>query len=116
VKRESIPFGEFFATLTAQSAAKNLADVVAADGPNITGHAYNGQIQPLDGIFTDAELKEYDPATIQAGMYKGKLYGLMIASSAIVFYYNVDMMNAAGIAPATGLSDAWTPPSTATPG
>jgi fructooligosaccharide transport system substrate-binding protein len=108
VENEDIPWTEFFATITTQSMAGNLADVVAVDSPNILHHAYNGQILPLDGIFSDDELSKMNPALIDMGMYQGSLYGVAIATSACGMFYNVDMFADAGIAPPTSTAEAWT--------
>ena len=109
VELEAVPFPEFFETLTAQAAAGNLADVVAADSPEIKHLAYNGVILPLvPDVFSEEELDDFLPSMLEEASYQGQLYGVGTSTSACGLYYNVDLLAAAGIEAPTTLEDGWT--------
>jgi fructooligosaccharide transport system substrate-binding protein len=112
VEIQVVPFTEYYQTIAAQSSAHNLADVVAADIPNISNYAYNGIILPLvPYVYSDTEaqkeLQDFLPSIVDQGTYNGKLYALAVKDSAVAMYYNTDIVSAAGIQPPSTLADAW---------
>ena len=109
VEIETIPFNEFFANITAQAAAGNLADVVAADIPEVQHLAFNGVITPLTpDVYSQEELEDFIPTMVDEGTYNGELYAVAVRSSAVSLFYNADYMAEAGIEPPTTLAEGWT--------
>jgi ABC-type glycerol-3-phosphate transport system substrate-binding protein len=85
-----------------------LPDVLDIDGPYVGPWAADGLIVPL-GDHVDAELRaDLLPSLIEQGTYEDQLYALGAFDSALVVYYNRDMVAAAGIEPPQTIADAWT--------
>lgn len=101
-------WSDFKPSLPLMWASDNVADVVLTDAPDIHEYAYYGALLPIDDLFPPEEYDLYAPGPVQAGLYKGNMYGAPYADSSIAFYYNVDMFEAAGIQPPTSVDDAWT--------
>jgi fructooligosaccharide transport system substrate-binding protein len=90
------------------SASDSLPDVLDVDGPYVGPWAAEGLLRPI-GDFVDPELRDdMLPSLIQQGTYRGKLYTLGAFESALVVYYNRDMVEKAELVPPEHLHDAWT--------
>lgn len=101
-------YADFKPSLPVMWASDNVSDVVLTGGPDIQEYAYNGALLPLDDLFPESEWDKYSSGVMQEVTYQGSVYGAPFGDSAIAFYYNQDMFDAAGIeAPAT-LDEAWT--------
>ena len=101
-------YADFKPSLPVMWASDNVADVVLTGGPDIQEYAFNGALLPLDDLFPASDFDQYAPGVIQEVVYEGSVYGAPFGDSAIAFYYNKKMFDAAGIeAPAT-LDEAWT--------
>ena len=85
-----------------------LPDVLDIDGPYVGPWAADALIVPL-GPYVSAELREdLLPSLIEQGTYADQLYALGAFESALVVYYNRDMLAAAGVQPPQTITDAWT--------
>jgi len=101
-------WADFKPSLPIMWASDNVADVVLTNGPDIQEFAYYGALLPLDDLFPPSELEKYASGIVTEATYEGSIYGAPFTDSAIAFYYNRDMFEAAGFeAPAT-LDEAWT--------
>lgn len=90
------------------SASGSLPDVLDVDGPYVGPWAAEGLLQPI-GDFVGPELRDdMLPSLVQQGTYRGKLYTLGAFESALVVYYNRDMVDKTDIMPPERLDDAWT--------
>jgi multiple sugar transport system substrate-binding protein len=80
-----------------QASSKTLPDVLMLDNPDVQQIAATGALSPLTNYGLDAggDVK----AVTAAGTYKGKLYGLAPVINSIALYYNVDLLQAAGVQP-----------------
>jgi multiple sugar transport system substrate-binding protein len=70
--------------------------------------ALNKLIMPLDDLVAedpDVDLDEFFPRVVEECRYRGVLYKLPMGFNTVVFYYNKDMFDAAGVAYP---SDEWT--------
>lgn len=81
-----------------QASSKTLPDVLMLDNPDVQQIAATGALAPLKNFNVSAPAGDV-PAVLEAGTYKGELYGLAPAINSIALYYNVDMLKAAGITP-----------------
>lgn len=84
-----------------------LPDILDIDGPFVGPWAAEGLLAPIDEL-VDAELREDSlPSLIAQGTYEDRLYALGAFDSALVVYYNRDMIEAAGVDPPGRIADAW---------
>jgi multiple sugar transport system substrate-binding protein len=82
-----------------QASSKTMPDVLMLDNPDVQQIAATGALSDLKnyGISATGDV----PSVVQAGTYKGTLYGLAPVINSIALYYNTDMLKAAGITPPT---------------
>lgn len=103
--------GESFAyedKVSAAAATNSLPDILMADGPNVANYANAGMFIPLEDYFTEDELADFVPSTLEQGTYGGHFYAVGMGEGIINIYYNKDMLDAAGIEVPTKVEDAWT--------
>jgi ABC-type glycerol-3-phosphate transport system substrate-binding protein len=89
------------------SASGTLPDVVDIDGPHVGPWAAEGLLQPLDEVADQELLADMLPSLIEQGTYNGKLYALGAFESALVVYYNRDVIDKAGLHPPQRVEDTW---------
>ena len=93
------PFAQLFPQIEASVAAGADFDAFLADGPDIKHYAYNQAIIPLAEFYTEEELQEWVPQSVEEGSYLGQFYAPPIMQSCSLMFYNVDMTDAAGVQP-----------------
>ncbi len=81
-----------------QASSKTLPDVLMLDNPDVQQIAATGALTPLKNYGVTAPKGDV-PSVVKAGTYQGEVYGLAPVINSIALYYNVDMLNAAGITP-----------------
>ena len=82
-------------------------DLFLADGPDIKHYAYNEAIIPLQDYYTEEELAEWVPQSVEEGSFNGTFYAPPIMQSCSLMFYNKDMTDAAGLEPPRQLQ-GWT--------
>jgi ABC-type glycerol-3-phosphate transport system substrate-binding protein len=109
IRFEQVPFPELGRKITTEAAAGNPPDVIWADGPEIKHLAYNKVIVPLEPwLYSKAELEDFVPQTLEEGSFKGVVHAIGRRQSCEAVWYNVDIMDRAGIKPPSTLDKAWT--------
>ncbi|KMY50977.1 ABC transporter substrate-binding protein [Peribacillus loiseleuriae] len=104
-----IPRGNKYAyedKISAAATSNTLPDLLSLDGPNVANYADAGIIQPIDGLIKDQD--DFVPSIITQGTYDKKLYTVGATESTVALFYNVKMLEDAGIKPPTTLEEAWT--------
>ena len=99
IQYTAVPFDQLFPTIETAVAAGAEMDLFLADGPDIKHYAYNNAIIPLQDYYTEEELAEWVPQSIEEGSYKGTFYAPPIMQSCSLMFYNKDMTDAAGLEP-----------------
>jgi multiple sugar transport system substrate-binding protein len=84
------------------AAARDLPDVLALDGPTVARFVDAGLLRPIAGFFSAAELADFAPTIRAQGEIDGILYALGAFDSALVLYYDRDLLARAGVVPPTG--------------
>ena len=107
IQYTAVPFSELFPTIETAVAAGAEMDLFLADGPDIKHYAYNNAIIPLQDYYTEEELAEWVPQSVEEGSYKGTFYAPPIMQSCSLMFYNKDMTDAAGLEPPQELQ-GWT--------
>ena len=95
----AVPFEQLFPTIETAVAAGAEMDLFLADGPDIKHYAYNEAIIPLADYYTDEELAEWAPQSVDEGSFNGTFYAPPIMESCSLMFYNKDMTDAAGLEP-----------------
>ena len=90
-----VPFGELYRQTIISVASDDPPDVIYVDGPMVASLACNKILLPLDDYFTEEEMQDFLPASVEEGSYEGKFYAVPERQSAIVLFYNKDYTDAA---------------------
>ena len=90
------------------AAAGTLPDVLEIDGPYVGPWAAEGLLRPIDDLVTDDLRSDMLPSLIAQGTYRDHLYALGAFDSALVVYYNRDLIEQAGLNPPDTVETAWT--------
>jgi multiple sugar transport system substrate-binding protein len=95
---ESIPFDDFNNVLQARiGQGDSTPDVFTADMPAVSALVQRGFLADLTdmvGDISDLHL----PASMEAVTVDGRIWALPVSTSSMLMYYNVDLLEAAGIA------------------
>ncbi|WP_418855569.1 ABC transporter substrate-binding protein [Ruthenibacterium lactatiformans] len=94
--------------IAAAAATDSLPDIIFVDGPNLANYAYSGLLAPIDEYYTEEELKDFVPSSLQQGSYNGSMYAVSLGEGIINLYYNKTMFAEAGIEVPQTVEDAWT--------
>lgn len=100
VELDSIPFSDFFTTLTTRMAGGQGPDVVAMNFENMRRFASLGSLAELDYFIQrdDYDMGEYYENTVKMWQYENRQYALPATFSTVVLFYNKGIFDAAGIA------------------
>jgi fructooligosaccharide transport system substrate-binding protein len=104
-----IPFSQLFSTLEVRLPTGTTPDVYIVDGPVTASYAARGYLLPLDEFYSDQELAEWFPSSIESGSYDGKLYSIPYATSSAALYYNKELFDKVGYPlPPSDPDERWT--------
>jgi fructooligosaccharide transport system substrate-binding protein len=103
----AVPFDQLFPTIETAVAAGAEMDMFAADGPDIKHYAYNEAIVSLADYYTEEELAEWVPQSVEEGSFNGRFYAPPLMQSCSLMFYNKDMTDAAGLEPPAAVQ-GWT--------
>ncbi len=107
IEYQSVPFEQLFPTIETAVASGAEMDLFLADGPDIKHYAYNNAILPLQEDYTEDEIAELVPQSVEEGSFKGTFYAPAIMQSCSLMFYNKDMTDAAGLEPPQAVQ-GWT--------
>lgn len=111
IERTYVPFGDLKNKLLLGSAAGQLPDIVWIDNPDHQAFAAAGVLADIT-----AEVKEWGQADQyfdgpwSSTVYKDKNYGVPNSSNNLALYYNVDMLEQAGVKLRPIGMNCWMPP------
>jgi len=105
---DTSPIAQLYQKTETSVAAGTTWDLLMADGPQTKHYAYNKVVRPLQEFFSADELKQWVEASVLEGSYKGSLYAAPMMQSASLMFYNVDLLQSAGINPPKDLAQSWT--------
>ncbi len=97
IEYDAKPFAELFPAISKAVATGSSVDIVQADGPDVKHFAYNGVLMDLTDHFTEEEMQQWAPQSIDEGSMNGRFYGPPLAQSCQLMWFNQDMIDAAGI-------------------
>jgi ABC-type glycerol-3-phosphate transport system substrate-binding protein len=108
IEIEFFPDRQYADKVSIAAVSGNLPDVLDIDGPFVGPWAADGILQPLGELVSDELRADFLPTIIAQGTYEDELYALGAFDSALVVYYNREMIAAAGLSPPERIADAWT--------
>ena len=105
---ETIPFRELFPKIESSVAVGLPWDLFQADGPDMKHYGFNRVIWPLTDHFSEEEMAQWFPQSIEEGSFRDQFLGPPIMQSCSLLMYNKDFTDAAGVTPPVGIENAWT--------
>ena len=81
------------------AAARDLPDVLALDGPTVAQFVDARLLRPIAAYFSPAELADFAPTIRAQGEIDGTLYALGAFDSALILYYDREMLAQTGVEP-----------------
>jgi len=76
-------------------------DILFVEPSTFTKYAEKGMLADLTPYYTEELKADMQPSALDAATYQGKIYALPMEMETLGLFYNVDMLNAAGIQPPT---------------
>ncbi|GAF93943.1 unnamed protein product, partial [marine sediment metagenome] len=101
------PDSQYADKVSIAAAAGSLPDVLDIDGPYVGPWAAEGVIVPIDELVSDELRADLLPSLIEQGTYNGRLYAVGAFDSALVVYYNREVIEKAGLHPPDRIAEAW---------
>lgn len=111
LQREAIVRADSYAyedKINAAITSNDLPDILFVDGPTVSVYAANEITLPIDEFFTKEDWDDFLDSSKQQNTYDGKIYAIGATESSVALYYNVDMLEEAGIRIPESKEDAWT--------
>lgn len=99
IDRQAIPRDELISKTLLAAQQHQLPNVLRIDNPDLQQVADTGALAPLTDYGVD--LTGLYANLIDAGTYKGKVYGVAPGINGMALFYNTDMFMAAGLKPPT---------------
>jgi multiple sugar transport system substrate-binding protein len=99
IDSEFVGWGDYWARMATQAAAKNLADVVQMDYRYIFEYARRGALMPLDQYMgKQLDIADFGANSIDCGKVDGKLYGINLGNNSSALFYNITQFEKLGLA------------------
>ncbi|MCB1752055.1 MAG: extracellular solute-binding protein [Gammaproteobacteria bacterium] len=103
-----IPERSYNAQIQAAAVAGDLPDALEFDGPFLFNYAWQGHLQPLDGLLAARTLEGLLPSIVSQGEYLGHFYGVGTFDSGLGLYARRSALETAGARIPSGPENAWT--------
>jgi multiple sugar transport system substrate-binding protein len=97
IEREVVPGPQLIAKVLQQASSRTLPDVLMLDNPDLQQIAATGALAPISDFGLSAD--GFQDGVVSASTFEGQVYGLQPITNSIGLFYNVDMLNQAGITP-----------------
>lgn len=99
IERETVPGPDLIQTVLQRAQSKTMPDVLMLDNPDVQEIAATGGLTPLSTF--DIDTSPFTQSILDAATYEGEVYGLGPAVNTLGLFYNVDVLEEAGIEPPT---------------
>lgn len=108
INRVSVPFDQYTARMATLIATGSGVDVFQLDVFQIPELTFRNLLLPLDPYYDQSETDLLVDIAAQVTTYQGVRYAAPVWESSQALFYNVDLLEEAGIAPPTSSADRWT--------
>jgi multiple sugar transport system substrate-binding protein len=97
-------WGDYWAPMATQAAARNLPDIIQMDYRYIFEYARRGALMPLDAFMgKELDIADFGDNSINCGKVDNKLYGINLGNNSMALMLNLDAWTKAGVpAPKSG--------------
>jgi multiple sugar transport system substrate-binding protein len=102
-----IPERSYNAQVQAAAIAGELPDLLEFDVPYLYNYAWQGRLQPLEGLLPKALQQDLLPSIRQQGTYQGHLYGVGSFDSGLALYARRSLLEKVGARIPTDPAQAW---------
>ena len=92
-----LPFSEITQNLSIGIAAGALPDLVIIDAVDTAAFASAGVLYDLTAFIDTGELENFLTGPVNSNIVNERIYGIPFEASALGFFYNIDILNSAGI-------------------
>ncbi len=100
ISDQYVPYADFTKQLSIGLAAEKLPDIVIINNPDHASYAKMGLFADITRYLRGwKDQKEYFPGPWKSTMLDGKNYGIPFVSNCLALFYNVEMLEKAGVAP-----------------
>lgn len=97
IERETVPGQDLIQKVLQRSSSKTLPDVLMLDNPDVQEIAQTGGLTPLSDYGVDTS--GFADGILDAASYEGEVYGLGPVVNTLGLFYNVDVLEEAGVEP-----------------
>ncbi len=98
IDAEFYAFNDLFEVIETKAASGNADfDVMSVDVTYVSKYGTSGYLEPLNKYFTNDDVKKWDQASYQAGIWEDTMYGVPMNTSTQELYYNKTLLDEAGI-------------------
>ncbi|NNC24529.1 ABC transporter substrate-binding protein [Salinisphaera sp. USBA-960] len=97
IDRETVPGKDLIQKVLQRASSRTLPDVLMLDNPDVQEIAKTGGLSPLSDY--DVDTSGFTQGILDAATYEGEVYGLGPVVSTLGLFYNVEMLEEAGIEP-----------------
>lgn len=95
IDRQPVPYPQLVQKVLQAASSNSLPDLILMDNSDAAQLAEGGIIVPLADVGVD--LGGFEPALLNVGSYKGKIYTMQAGVNTLGLWYNKQMFKAAGI-------------------
>lgn len=99
VEHQSVPSNQYNSKVLQQISSRSLPDILMVNNPDLPQFAETGALRPLTEL--DVDTSAYYESVLNVGKFEDELYGLAPNVNSLVLFYNVQMLEEAGIEPPT---------------
>ncbi|WP_309080671.1 extracellular solute-binding protein [Zhihengliuella sp.] len=97
IERETMPGADLIQKVLQRASSNTLPDVLMLDNPDVQEIAQTGGLTPLSQYGVDTS--GFADGILEAASYEGEVYGLGPVVNTLGLFYNVEMLDEAGIEP-----------------
>jgi multiple sugar transport system substrate-binding protein len=108
IKLDVMPFGQFYQSIDTRLAGRQAPDLFRVTYPHVGRYAMGKAVIDLSQHVDANYGSGFMPAVWNAVNYQGKPYAMPHHTDTFALFYNVDMLEQAGIKVPTSLDQAWT--------
>ncbi|QUI20956.1 sugar ABC transporter substrate-binding protein [Vallitalea pronyensis] len=98
VEYDAVGWNDYFTKLQTAMAGDNAPDTFELNYETFVTYASKGVLKDLSPYLKDVDTSVYDQTALDAFKYEGTQYGLVESFSNVVFFYNKDLFDQAGVA------------------
>lgn len=99
VDLDFFPDYQYTEKLSIAAAGGDMPDVFDLDGPTVAQFADAGLLAPIPTLLPELPLDDFAPSIVEQGTYEGTVYALGAFDSALVLYFDREMLTQAGVVP-----------------